>query len=46
LAADELARNGTSVRLGRTIHVPKDEMCSFVFDVPSRLGAAVSSGKE
>jgi hypothetical protein len=39
-AAEELTHKGTSVRLDRTIHVPEDEICFFVFEAPSREDAA------
>jgi hypothetical protein len=42
-AAEELTRIGTSVRFDRTIHVPEDEMCFFVFDAPSRREAAMAA---
>ena len=38
-AAEELTRQGTSVRFDRAIHVPEDEICFFVFDAPSSLEA-------
>ena len=38
-AAEELTHKGTSVRLDRTIHVPEDEICLFVFEAPSREDA-------
>jgi hypothetical protein len=34
-AAEELTRAGTRVGFHRTIHVPEDEICFFVFDAPS-----------
>lgn len=37
--AEELTRQGTSVRFDRAIHVPEDEICFFVFDAPSSLEA-------
>jgi hypothetical protein len=40
-AAEELTRKGTSVRFDRTIHVPEDEICFFVFDAPSARDAAL-----
>ena len=40
-AAEELTREGTRVRFDRTIHVPEDEICFFVFDAPSSLEAAL-----
>jgi hypothetical protein len=42
-AAEELTRIGTRVRFDRTIHVPEDEMCFFVFDAPSRREAALAA---
>src|SRR5215204_4679355 len=51
-AAEELTRQGTRVRFDRTIHVPEDEICFFVFDaqsararpVPCRRGHLVRKG--
>ena len=40
-AAEELTREHTSVRFERSIHVPEDETCFFVFDAPSSLAAAL-----
>ena len=40
-AAEELTCEGTSVRFDRTIHVPEDEICFFVFDAPSSREAAL-----
>jgi hypothetical protein len=34
-AAEELTREGTPVRFDRTVYVPEDEICFFVFDAPS-----------
>ena len=34
-AAAELSAEGTSVRLDRTIFVPTDEQCLFLFEAPS-----------
>ena len=34
-AAEELTRESTRVRFERSIHVPEDEICFFVFDAPS-----------
>jgi hypothetical protein len=42
-AAEELTRQGTSVRFDRTIHVPEDEICFFVFDAPSGREAALAA---
>jgi hypothetical protein len=42
-AAAELTQGATSVGFGRTIDVPGDETCFFVFDAPSiRLAAQVA----
>lgn len=40
-AAEELTHKGTRVRLDRTIHVPEDEICFFVFDARSGREAAL-----
>jgi hypothetical protein len=40
-AAEELTRDGTRVVFDRSIHVPEDEICSFVFDAPSGKHAAL-----
>ena len=40
-AAEELTRGRTSVRFDRSIHVPEDEICFFVFDAPSARDAAL-----
>ena len=42
-AVEELTRKGTSVRFDRTIHVPEDEICFFVFDAPSSHDAALAA---
>ena len=42
-AADELTREGTHVRFDRSIHVPEDEICLFVFDAPSGQEAAIAA---
>ena len=39
-AAEELTRPGGRVRFDRSIHVPEDEICFFVFDAPSTREAA------
>jgi hypothetical protein len=39
--AAELTEQGTSVRFERTIHVPEDEICCYVFDAPSGRDAAL-----
>ena len=43
LAAEELTRQGTRVRFNRTIHIPEDEICFFVFDAPSGRDAALAA---
>ena len=40
-AAQELAREATRVRFDRSIHIPEDEICFFVFDAPSSRDAAL-----
>jgi hypothetical protein len=40
-AAEKLTRQGTHVRFDRTIHVPEDEICLFVFDAQSARAAAL-----
>jgi hypothetical protein len=40
-AAEELTAERTPVRFERSIHVPEDEICFFVFDAPSGRDAAV-----
>ena len=40
-AADELTQGRTRVSFDRSIHVPEDEMCFFVFDAPSSREAAL-----
>lgn len=44
-AAEELTRKGTRVRFDRSIHVPEDEICFFVFDAPSRRDVAIATGR-
>ena len=39
-AAEELTRAGIRVRFERSIHVPEDEMCFFLFDAASGREAA------
>lgn len=41
--AAELTDGGTLVRFDRTIHVPEDEICFFVFDAPSGSDAALAA---
>jgi hypothetical protein len=40
-AAEELTRERTPVRFERSIYVPEDEICFFVFDAPSGRDAAL-----
>jgi hypothetical protein len=40
-AAEELAHETTGVRFHRSIHVPEDEICFFVFDAPTGRDAAL-----
>jgi hypothetical protein len=40
-AAEELTHEMASVRFERSIYVPEDEICFFVFDAPSGREAAL-----
>jgi hypothetical protein len=40
-AAEELTDGRTRVRFDRSIYVPEDEVCFFVFDAPSGRDAAL-----
>jgi hypothetical protein len=42
-AAEELTQERTSVRFERSIYVPEDETCFFVFDAPSGREAALAA---
>ena len=42
-AAEELTHGRTRVRFDRSIYVPEDEICFFVFDAPSGRDAAVAA---
>jgi len=42
-AAEELTRERTRVRFDRSIHIPEDEICFFVFDAPSGRDAALAA---
>ena len=42
-AAEELTRERTPVRFERSIHIPEDEICFFVFDAPSGRDAALAA---
>jgi hypothetical protein len=39
-AAEELTQGTTRVRFARSIHVPEDEICFYVFDAPTARDAA------
>lgn len=40
-AAQQLAQEDVDVRFERSIHVPEDELCFFVFDAPTSRDAAL-----
>jgi len=42
-AARDLTRRGSTVGFERSIHVPEDETCFFVFEAPSRQVAALAA---
>jgi hypothetical protein len=42
-AAEELTQERTRVRFDRSIHVPEDEICFYVFDAPSSHDAALAA---
>jgi hypothetical protein len=42
-AAEALTRARTRVRFERSIYVPEDEICFFVFDAPSGREAALAA---
>ncbi len=42
-AAAELTREATCVRFERSIHIPEDEICFFVFDAPTGFDAALAA---
>ena len=42
-AAEELTQGRTIVRFDRSIYVPEDEICFFVFDAPSGRDAALAA---
>jgi hypothetical protein len=42
-AAETLTRERTPVRFARSIHVPEDEICFFVFDAPSGRAATLAA---
>jgi hypothetical protein len=39
-AAEELTQETTLVRFARSIHIPEDEICFYVFDAPTARDAA------
>ena len=42
-AVEELTQEGKRVRFERSIYVPEDELCFFVFDAPSGRDAALAA---
>ena len=44
-AAEELTRERTPVRFERSLYVPEDEICFFVFDAPSGRDAALAADR-
>jgi hypothetical protein len=42
-AAEQLAEEGKRVHFDRSIYVPEDEICFFVFDAPSGRDAALAA---
>ena len=42
-AAAQLAEEGTCINFDRSIYVPEDEICFFVFDAPSGRDAALAA---
>ena len=42
-AAEELTQEWTCVRFERSIYVPEDEICFFVFDAPAGREAALAA---
>ena len=42
-AAEELAKGMARVRFERSIYVPEDEICFFVFDAPSGRDAVLAA---
>ena len=42
-AAEELTQGAALVRFDRSIYVPEDEICFFVFDAPSGRDAALAA---
>jgi hypothetical protein len=42
-AAEELTRESTRVRFDRSIHIPEDEICFYVFDAQSARHAVAAA---
>jgi hypothetical protein len=42
-AAEELTQERTRVHFDRSIHVPEDEICFFLFEAPSGRDAALAA---
>jgi hypothetical protein len=42
-AVEHLTKLGVDIQFQRTIHVPEDEMCFFVFDAPSAQDAGLAA---
>lgn len=42
-AAEELTRGNAPIRFDRSIHVPEDEICFFIFEAPSGRDAALAA---
>lgn len=42
-AANELTQGTSPVRFERSIHLPEDEICFFIFDAPSGRDAALAA---
>jgi len=41
--AEELTQRSLRIRFDRSIHIPEDEICFFVFDAPSGQAAALAA---
>jgi hypothetical protein len=44
-AAEELAKGTSRVRFDRSIYVPEDETCFFLFDAPSGRDAVLAAAR-
>jgi hypothetical protein len=42
-AAEQLGEEGTCINFDRSIYVPEDEICFFVFDAPSSRDAVLAA---